>query len=76
MTLTVTNTANDASLLVGGIEALKFNQGGTNDTLYHIAASVATNALTLTLNPCVIKFRSTTLTDGTPTTVQLVQRLL
>jgi len=28
MTLTVTNTANDASLLVGGIEALKFNSQG------------------------------------------------
>lgn len=39
--------------------------------LRSIAASVASNELTLTINPTKIDFRSTTLTDGTPTTVTL-----
>lgn len=35
-------------------------------SLFDIDASVAANALTLTINPCFLDFRSTTLTDGTP----------
>lgn len=37
-------------------------------SLFDVDASVAANAMTLTINPCSIKFRSTTLTDGTPVT--------
>ena len=36
-----------------------------------IDASVSSNALTITINPTTLDFRSTTLTDGTPTTVNL-----
>jgi len=36
-----------------------------------IDASVSGNALTITINPTTLDFRSTTLTDGTPTTVNL-----
>lgn len=36
-----------------------------------IDASVASNALTITINPTTLQFRSTTLTDGTPETVNL-----
>jgi len=39
--------------------------------LQDIDASVAANALTITVNPCTLQFRSTTLTDGTPETVVL-----
>lgn len=39
--------------------------------LNDIDASVASNALTITVNPTTLDFRSTTLTDGTPTTVNL-----
>lgn len=35
-------------------------------TMPDVDASVASNALTATLNPCVLGFRSATLTDGTP----------
>ncbi len=38
------------------------------DKLFDIDASVSANALTVTINPCVLDFRSTTLTDGTPVT--------
>ncbi|MFN8995640.1 MAG: hypothetical protein ACK5X3_18505, partial [Pseudomonadota bacterium] len=34
--------------------------------IFDVDASVAANALTVTINPCVLDFRSTTLTDGTP----------
>jgi hypothetical protein len=39
--------------------------------LKDIDASVASNALTITINPTTLDFRSTTLTDGTPTRVTL-----
>ena len=35
------------------------------DKIFSITASVATNALTVTLNPCALDFRSSTLTSGT-----------
>lgn len=39
-------------------------------SLYSIGASVSGNALTITLAPTTIAFRSSTLTSGTPTVVQ------
>ena len=35
------------------------------DKIFSITASVASNALTVTLNPCALDFRSSTLTSGT-----------
>lgn len=39
--------------------------------IQHIAATVAANALTITLNPTTLAFRSTTLNDGAITLVEL-----
>jgi hypothetical protein len=36
-----------------------------------VDASVASNALTCSINPCTLAFRSTTLTDGTPSLVDI-----
>lgn len=43
--------------------------GGINDKIQPITASVASSALTITLNPTSLDFRSATLTSGTVTTV-------
>lgn len=43
--------------------------------LFSIGASVAANALTVTLDPTTIAFRSTTLTSGTPAVVQNAAQL-
>lgn len=43
--------------------------------LYSIGASVAANAITVTLDPTTIAFRNTTLTTGTPTVVQNASQL-
>jgi hypothetical protein len=40
-----------------------------------IAASIASNAITVTLNPCTLSFRSTTLTSGTPSIVSTATQL-
>ena len=44
-------------------------------SLYSIGASVGSNAITVTLDPTTIAFRSTTLTTGTPTVVQNASQL-
>lgn len=41
---------------------------GAEPSIFDVDATVAANAMTLTINPCVLDFRSTTLTDGTPVT--------
>lgn len=38
--------------------------GLAEDQIFPVSASVAANAMTLTLNPCVIAFRSSTITSG------------
>lgn len=40
----------------------------TGEAIFDVDASASGNAMTLTINPQTIKFRSTTLTDGTPVT--------
>ena len=44
-------------------------------SLYSIGASVGSNAITVTLDPTTIAFRSTTLTTGTPVVVQNAAQL-
>ncbi len=63
--------ASDSALQQGGVDAVVFNSGGQADKLRSITASVASNALTAGLNPCVLDFRSNTLTTGTPITVAI-----
>jgi len=41
---------------------------GSGESIFDVDASVGSNALTITINAQSIKFRSTTLTDGTPVT--------
>ena len=41
---------------------------GAYPQIYSVTASVASSAMTVTLNPCALDFRSSTLTDGTVNT--------
>ena len=41
---------------------------GAYPQIYSVTASVASSALTVTLNPCALDFRSTPLTSGTVNT--------
>ena len=53
-------------------DAIKNHLGiGSAVQIQSVAATVAGNDLTITLNPCKLDFRSTTLTTGAPTTVTL-----
>lgn len=42
--------------------------GSSYPQIYSVTASVASNAMTVTLNPCTLDFRSSTLTSGTVNT--------
>lgn len=73
---TYTFAAND-KLVIQALSATQFNCNiykkdgsafSTNSKIQSIAASVASNALTVSINPTTLDFRSTTLTDGTPVT--------
>jgi hypothetical protein len=61
-------------ILISGTTAASWSysfEGSSNIPyldLNNISASVASNALTVTLNPCTINFRSSTLTSGTTLT--------
>ena len=63
-----------AALQVNGIDALVVDSTGV-DSGISITASVASNALTLGVNPCGLRFRSSTLTNGVPTYVEAVSAL-
>jgi hypothetical protein len=41
----------------------------SESTIIDVDASVEANALTVTINPCTLHFRSTTLTDGSPSPI-------
>ena len=56
------------ALLVNGADAFLFDSTGI-DSPVSIGASVAANAMTLTLTKCGLRFRSATLTSGTPSYV-------
>ena len=50
---------------------LSFGSNAAAYQLADISASVAANAITVTLQPCTLSFRNTTLTTGTPSTAVL-----
>ena len=54
---------------------ISYGSTSAANSLYSIGASVAANAITVTLDPTTIAFRSTTLTTGTPTVVQNASQL-
>lgn len=56
------------ALQLNGADALPFNASGVTSKIQPISASVAGNALTLTLNPTILDFRSSTLASGTVNT--------
>jgi hypothetical protein len=64
---TRTWTVQDKDITVAGLADVN---GGTSlgSKIQDVDASVAANALTITINPTALDFRSTTLTDGTPVT--------
>lgn len=68
MTTSITSNASDSVLKINGADAVKFNTGGVTSKILSITASVASNALTITLNPTVLDFRSSSLTSGTVNT--------
>ena len=69
--ITGTGTYQPMTFYTGGSERMRLDTSGnpifTNafDKIFSITASVASNALTVTLNPCALDFRSSTLTSGT-----------
>jgi hypothetical protein len=61
------------AVTINGTSGLTFNDSSTLpsatfSTVYPITASVGASALTVTLNPCSLAFRSSTLTSGTTVT--------
>lgn len=59
---------------------LQFSDGSLQPSaavpqIHSVGATVASNTLTVTLNPCSLAFRSTTLTSGTPTYVTSASQL-
>ena len=69
MTTTIDSTsATQSSLLVNGVQSMLFDQTGHLrgvDTGHRdMGATVAANAMTLTLQPTTIRFRNSTLTSG------------
>jgi len=76
------NANNDGtgSVQIGGSDAIKIDTnlistGQFTSNIQPITASVAANALTVTLNPTSLGFRSATLTDGTVTNVQITSAI-
>ena len=70
MTVTINGTT---GVTLGANSAVTFGDSSTLPSatfspVYPITASVATSALTVTLNPCSLAFRSSTLTSGTTVT--------
>jgi hypothetical protein len=64
------------AVTINGTSGLTFNDSSTLpsatfSTVYPIVATVATNAMTVTLNPCSLAFRNSTLTTGTTSTLQI-----
>lgn len=64
MTTAITDQTTYAALKFNGTE-IPFNASGFSSKIQPISASVGSNALTITLNPTVLDFRSATLTSGT-----------
>lgn len=65
---------------INGTSGLTFNDSSTLPSatfspVYPVTASVAASALTVTLNPCALGFRSSTLTSGTTSTVAVTSAI-
>lgn len=57
-----------ATIQVGGVDKAIIGESGLAPQIFPISASVGSNALTITLNPCCITFRSATLGSGATNT--------
>jgi hypothetical protein len=72
MTVSIRSGVDDGALQVNGVDAVVFTTGGITGGLtgnitskiQPVTASVASNALTVTLNPTILDFRSPTLSSG------------
>ena len=54
------------SIQQDGVDALLYNQGGASFNMNSVTCTQGSGALTFTLNPCILKVRSTILTTGVP----------
>ncbi len=77
MAITINGTT---GITLGANSALTFGDSSTLPSatfspIYPISASVAANAMTVTLNPCSLAFRSTTLGSGTTSTVSVTSAI-
>ena len=70
MTTSIVSKSNgtQGALQVNGVDSVVFDSTGIDSGL-NLTASAAANALTITLQPCGLRFRNATLTNGTPTLV-------
>lgn len=68
MSTKLISSASSATLQVNGQDALVFNKGGSTSKVQSITCTQGSGALTFGLEPCVLDFRSTTLTTGVPAT--------
>jgi hypothetical protein len=77
MPITLNGTS---GITLGANSALTFGDSSTLPSatfspIYPISASVAANAMTVTLNPCSLAFRSTTLGSGATSTVSVTSAI-
>jgi len=77
MAITLNGTT---GITLGASSALTFGDSSTLPSatfspIYPVSASVAANAMTVTLNPCSLAFRSTTLGSGTTSTVSVTSAI-
>lgn len=70
MTVQVKASADNTygALQVNGVDAVTFTQNGQAGTLFNLSASVASNALNISLANTALQFRNTSLTNGSPLT--------
>lgn len=77
MAITLSGTS---GITLGASSALTFGDSSTLPSatfspIYPVSASVAANAMTVTLNPCSLAFRSTTLGSGTTSTATVTSAI-
>lgn len=77
MAITINGTS---GITLGASSALTFGDSSTLPSatfspIYPVSASVSANAMTVTLNPCSLAFRSTTLGSGTTSTVSVTSAI-
>lgn len=62
------SSGTQGALQVNGVDSVVFDSTGIDSGL-NLTASAAANTLTITLQPCGLRFRNATLTNGTPALV-------